>query len=288
GGRGSGAARRPPGPAAAPNAPPRSELPDQADLGLQLVTELAAHRLLREVHEPADLGRGGAAQVDDDVGVLVEDPRAAVDVALEAALIDEPARADALDLLEDRARARVEPQVGVPLVAPGEVLAHHGAELLDRLGLEPEGGGEHDVLALVQHRVVVAELHVLGADDAALTLLGEQLARLEDLGDEARALAVGRRREEVQVLPDRPAHGTGDADVVVQPAEPALDARDDQVREDDLAARRPHPVVLAELHAAGLVADDQAAEPAVAHEDVGAEAEDEVRDLQLASGEDRV
>src|SRR5690606_13478670 len=203
-----------------------SELADQPDLRLELVAQLAAHGLAGVVDEPPDLGRARAAEVDDDVGVLVEDPCAAVDIALEAALVDEAARADALDLLEDRAGAGVEPQVGVALVAPGEVLAHDVAQVVHRLRLEAERDRERDVLPLVQHGVVVAELHVLETDGAAFALLRQQLAGLEDLGDEAGALALGRRREEVQVLPARAAHRAGDADVVVQPAEPAVDARD--------------------------------------------------------------
>src|SRR5690554_386916 len=185
------------------NRQPTSEFADQPDLRLELVAELAAHGLARVVDEPPHLRRGRAAEVHDDVGVLVEDAGAAVHVALQAALVDEPARADALDLLEDRAGAGIEPEVGVALVAPGEVLAHDVAELLDRLRLEPEGDGERDVPPLVQHRVVVAELHVLGPDGAAFSLLRQQLTGLEDLGDEARALALGWWGEEVQVLPDR-------------------------------------------------------------------------------------
>src|SRR5690606_18583333 len=105
-----------------------SELPDEPDLGAQRVAQLPLHGALRQVDQLADVTRGGAAQVDDDVGVLGEDLRAAarVDVPLEAALVDEAPRPDPLDLLEDRARARVEPEVGVSVVAPLEVLAHRG------------------------------------------------------------------------------------------------------------------------------------------------------------------
>src|SRR3712207_7290503 len=48
---------------------------------------------------------------------------------------------------------------------------------------------EDHVAPVVEDRVVVAELHVVGADGLALSLLGEDLARVEDLGDEHGPLA---------------------------------------------------------------------------------------------------
>ena len=108
------------------------------------------------------------SQVHDDVRVPVEDLGVAVTVPLEPALVDEPARADALDLLEDRTCAGVQPQVGMAVVAPAQVLADDPPQLARGSGFEAEGGGEDDVVALVQDAVVVAELEVVQVDAPAL------------------------------------------------------------------------------------------------------------------------
>src|SRR5687768_16183167 len=115
-----------------------SELPDHADLGFQPVTELPLHGFLRQLDQRAHIRGGRAADVDDDVRVPMEDLGVAVDMPLEAALVDQPPRADALDLLEDRTSARVEPEIRVPLVAPGEVFHHDALEVRDGRRIEPE------------------------------------------------------------------------------------------------------------------------------------------------------
>ena len=57
--------------------------------------------------------RGGVAEVHHDVRVHVRDLRVADAMAFEAALINEPAGADAFDLLEDRAGARMPVEPGM-------------------------------------------------------------------------------------------------------------------------------------------------------------------------------
>ena len=169
--------------------------------------------------------------------------------------------------------------------APAEVLVQDAVHAVHVAGEELEGGGEHDVAAVVKHRVVVAELHVVGVDRLALPLLREDVARGEELGDEHRALALRGGREEVQVLPDRAAHGARDADEVLEPRPAALDGLEDEVLHHG-AALHPEPPVVVEPEVARAVSDDEPAVAAVADEDVRAEAEDEVRDLELARGGD--
>src|SRR5688500_5816399 len=148
-----------------------SELPDHADLGFQPVTELPLHGFLRQLDQRAHIRGGRAADVDDDVRVPLEDLGVAVDVALEAALVDEPTCTDALDLLEYGSSARVEPEIRVSLVAPGEVLHHDALELRNRRRLEPEDHVEHDIIAVVEDAVVVAELEVIEPDRPDVALL---------------------------------------------------------------------------------------------------------------------
>ena len=136
----------------------------------------------------------------------------------------------------------------------------------------------------VQNAVVVAELEVRVVHLAHLALFGEDGRALHHLLDEHRPLALRRRAEEVQVLPDRAAHRAGDAHVVLQPAQPARHRHLDQVVVDLDARTGADARLVQPLDGVHLVLDHQPAKPAVAHQDVGAEAEQEERDLQLARG----
>ena len=98
----------------------------------------ARHSLLSEVDELAHLFGRRPTKVDDDVGVFVKDARVTDQVTLQPAFVDEPSRADAVDLLKDRTSARIEPKVGVPLFTPCEVLAYDPSKLLQGLGMEAE------------------------------------------------------------------------------------------------------------------------------------------------------
>src|SRR6185312_16153551 len=95
------------------------------------------------------------------------------------------------------------------------------------------------------------------------------------------------RREEVEVLPDRSADRAGNSHVVLEPRPAASHRLLDQGL-DDRSAFRPEMALVAiatELVVGGDVADDEPAEPPVAHQDVGAEAEDEVGYTILAGRE---
>src|SRR5437868_477836 len=73
-----------------------SELPHEPDLHLEPLTELLLDRALGVGDKGTDIGGGGVAEVDHDVGVDVGDLRVADAEALEAALVDEAAGADPL------------------------------------------------------------------------------------------------------------------------------------------------------------------------------------------------
>src|SRR4051812_12422811 len=114
---------------------------------------------------------------------------------------------------------------------------------------------------MVKDRVVIAELHVIRFDHLPLTLRAEDFTRLENLGDEHRPLALRRRRQEVQVLPDRAANGAWNADVVLD-TRPAARHRSLDELLDGCAAFRPQVTdvaFLAELEMSGSVSDDEAA-----------------------------
>src|SRR6185369_16535580 len=105
-------------------------------------------------------------------------------IALEPALVDEPAGPDAFELLEDGTGARVPVEPGMPSAAPAEILLQDAMHDRRITALELERRREHDVLPVMQDRVVVPEVHVARVDGPALTLLGQQLGRLEHFGDE--------------------------------------------------------------------------------------------------------
>src|SRR5690606_2259712 len=81
-----------------------SELPDEADLGNELLSELLLHLPLCQRDQRADIRRRRASQVHDDIGMQVGDLRAADPRTLEATLVHQAAGANPLDLPEDGAR----------------------------------------------------------------------------------------------------------------------------------------------------------------------------------------
>src|SRR4051812_37244985 len=91
---------------------------------------------------------------------------------------------------------------------------------------------------MVKDRVVIAELHVIRSDRFPLAFRAEDFTRLENLGDEHRPLALRRRRQEVQVLPDRTANRARNADVVLD-TRPATRHRSLDELLDSRAAFRP-------------------------------------------------
>src|SRR6476620_4396002 len=103
-------------------------------------------------------------------------------MALEATLIDEPPRPNTLDLLEDAAGAWVPVEPRMLSAAPAEVFLHDAVQDGRIPPREAKGGGEHDVSPMVEDRVVVTEVDVIGADRSPLILGAEDLARLEHLG----------------------------------------------------------------------------------------------------------
>ena len=68
----------------------RRELAHQPDLRLQVHPEPLLHPRPGEPHEGEHVGRGGAPQVGDEVGVFRGPDRVAYTVALETRRLDEP------------------------------------------------------------------------------------------------------------------------------------------------------------------------------------------------------
>ena len=89
----------------------------------------------------------------------------------------------------------------------------------------------------------------------------------------------------MEVLPDRPAYGARNSNVVVQPRQVAGHRELNQIVVHLHPAPRPHPGSIQELDLIHLVSDHQPAEPPVTDQDVGAKPKHEIRHLQLAGGE---
>jgi len=91
----------------------------------------------------------------------------------------------------------------------------------------------------------------------------------------------------MQVLPDRAAHGTGNADVVLEPRPTARDGFLDQILDDGAALGPKETVVavFAKIVVSGGIADDQTAESPIANENVGTQPENEVRYVEVARRE---
>jgi len=117
--------------------------------------------------------------------------------------------------------------------------------------------------------------------------LVEKVGGLEHFFDEHGSLTFGRWREKVQILPDGAPDGARDADVMFKAGPTASDGFQDQVAHDD-ATLAPHPALFVKTNVSSSVPNNEAAKAPVANQDVGAEAEDELRDAGFTRGDDRV
>ncbi len=88
-----------------------------------MLAELGFDSALRMRNERMYVGCGGATEVHHDVGVDMGNLRAADAKSLEAALVDEPAGADAFDLPEDASGAGVILEPRMASAAPRQVSA---------------------------------------------------------------------------------------------------------------------------------------------------------------------
>ena len=167
--------------------------------------------------------------------------------------------------------------------APAQILLHDAVHHRRVFALELECRREHEVLAVVEGRVVVPELHVRTVNRPALALFCQELRRPEHFGNEHRPLALGGGREEMQILPDRAANGARNADVVLEPGPPAANRLRNELRHHG-ATLDPELSVLAKREVRGDVSDHQTANALVGDQHVRAQTEDEIRNLGLASG----
>ncbi len=263
----------------------RSELADKAYLNFQMVTESLLHFVLGNRDQLANVFRRCVSQIDHDVRVNVRDLRVAMAETLQADLVDETPGADALDLLEDRPRARVILEPRVFATTPAEILLHDAVHDCLITPIELESDCEGDVALLVEGAGVVTELHVIAIDRLSPAIVGEQLRRLEDLGDEHGPFPRWCGRKKVQVLPDRSADSTGNPDIVLQTRQPTLDGLRNQPCHHR-SALHPQPSVVEKFQMARGIPNDETAEPLVADEYVGAETEHEILDSEVTGGGD--
>src|SRR4029079_12662728 len=149
------------------------EFAGDPDLGLERVAQLLAYRGLRVPDQRDDVRGRRMTEVHHDVGVNVRDLGVADAIALEPALVDEPAGPDAFELLEDGTGARVPVEPGMPSTTPAEILLQDAMHDRRITTLELEGRRKHEVLPMMQDRVVVPEPRVGRVDRWALAPLGE-------------------------------------------------------------------------------------------------------------------
>jgi len=109
------------------------------------------------------------------------------------------------------------------------------------------------------------------------TIGHEEVDGRHDFLDEHRPGPLGSGREEVQVLPDRPADRARNPDVVLQAGPPGGHGSPNQFGNRG-AALRAHAAIVADGNAVRPISHHETAESAVPDEDVGAESEHENRD----------
>ena len=100
---------------------------------------IVCHAFLRVCNQGADVARRRMAEVDEDVRVDVRDLRVTDAVTLEAALVDEAACADVLDLLEDGPGAGMPVEPGMLAAAPAQVFLRDPVKHRRILALELKG-----------------------------------------------------------------------------------------------------------------------------------------------------
>ena len=170
----------------------------------------------------------------------------------------------------------------MPTAPPAQVLVHDPMQR-DRIPTtELEDDTQHDVWPMVQDARVVAERHRGAIRDHLRAGLREQHTGVKHLLDEHRPLASGGRGEKVQVLPDRTADRARNPDIMLESGPPTRDGLTDERRHDG-AALDPQASVVMERELAGGVSYHEAANPAIAHEDVRAKPEEEKRHANRAS-----
>src|SRR5205085_5791036 len=104
---------------------PSLEFSHKSDFGFEVLVEAFSHGLLSLGNQLANVLRGRTAQVDHDVGMDVGDLGVSHSMSFHSALVHQSSRADALDLLEDRASARMPVEPRMPTAAPAEILLQH-------------------------------------------------------------------------------------------------------------------------------------------------------------------
>src|SRR2546422_1556288 len=222
-------------------------LTEDADLGLERDPEVAVDALARELHEAQDVGRAGAAAIDDEVGVLGRDLRAVDPLAAQAGLLDEPRGQVARGILPDEARRGERQRLrGLLLLEPRPDLF---LDLGQRPSVQLQPAADEDRAARQVERAV--------AEGAGGLELAERSVRVQEVhgADEIADPAVGGSRIHGQGSTD----GGGNADETFDPTQIEGGRFSDQCGETHaragqrlLAAELPAPAAALELlhHAA--------------------------------------
>src|SRR5213593_4082 len=258
--------------APAPRGESRLLLTEDADLGLERDPEVAVDALARELHQAQDVGGAGGAAVDDEVGVLGRDLGAVDALAPQAGLLDQARGQLARGILPDEARG-------------GQRQRLRGLLLL-----EPRT----DLLLDVRQRAAV-QLQPAADEDGARRQVKRAVtegARRLELAERAVGMQVVDGAHEVAdpavdgagVHRQRAADGGRDADEALDAAEVQRGRLADERRERHAGAGQRLLAVELRAAEAALELEDDAADPAVAHEEIVAAADDGHRQL-LAIGE---
>jgi zinc protease len=231
--------------------------------------------------ERANIAGRRVPEVHHDVRVDVGDLRIAHAKSLQPALVDETSGAYAFDLLEDRPGTRVNLEPRVTRSAPAQVLLHDAMHCAGVTRRELKGHRQRDLVTAVENARIVPESHVRPVHQMTLVPLIQELGGFEHFLDEHRALTLRRGRQKVQVLPDCPANGARDTDVVLQARQSATDRFRDEIAHDD-ATLAPHSALLVESHMTCGIANNDPAEPGIPDEYVRTQPEHEERNARLS------
>src|SRR5450759_2549202 len=259
-----------------PGRPVTQELDLEGERDACLARDSGPHQLA----EPPDVRGRAALVVEDPVGVLLGDHRAADPVALEAAAVDERASRRSLGRIPEGAAGAGDPKRLVGL-APAPDLVEPGADRRRVVGHQAERGPEDDLCGSFRRCVLEATLAVgqpegRGCEARLGPVRPEDERGLEDRGD-VRVMRPG-------VRPDRTTHVPRDREAELEARKARFSRHRRGLRHRQ--ARIRHQAAVRDLVSLRPDVDQQPAHAGIRDHHVAAPAQEGVRHIPSAGQPD--
>src|SRR3954471_11673899 len=173
---------------------------------------------------------------------------------------------------------------------PAQIFLHDAMEDRRIALREAKGDCEDDISPVMEDRVVIAEVDIVGGNRSPLVFFAEDLARFEYFGDEHGWWSDRCRCQEVQVLPNGTANSARNAHVMLESRPAAMHGLENEILDyrTALGPQRAVVAAVAKVVSSSDVADHEPAKSLITDQNVRAEAEHEVRNVELACDQDGI